>query len=73
LVTGPLRDAIIKIKARNISELNLILDELRNIKGVKRTDTMNILYEARKETAVPIRRRSPKAYICPEIGYEELN
>ncbi len=55
LVTGPSRDAIVKIKARNIADLNNILDDLQRITGIKRTDTMNVLYEARKETKLPIR------------------
>lgn len=48
LVTGPDRDVLVKIKCRDTEELNRVLDDIRKIPGVSRTDTMNILYEARK-------------------------
>jgi len=49
LITGPDRDLLIKVKAKSINELSRILDDIRLIRGISRTDTMTILYEARKE------------------------
>lgn len=71
LVTGPARDAIVKIKARNIADLNKILDDFRNIPGLRRTDTMNVLYEARKETKLPIRGKKKNGTIVQK-DEEEL-
>jgi len=65
LVTGPDRDILIKIKSRSINELNKILDEIRAVKGVNRTDTMTILFEARKACLDQKKFKRQKTLIHP--------
>ncbi len=65
LITGPDRDLLVKVKAKSINELNKILDDIRLIRGVSRTDTMTILYEARKDCISKKRFKKQKTLIQP--------
>ncbi|MBI5332844.1 MAG: Lrp/AsnC family transcriptional regulator [Candidatus Aenigmarchaeota archaeon] len=52
LITGHERDMIVRLRAKNIDELNKCLDTLRGITGILATDTMIILGEGRRTSAI---------------------
>ena len=52
VVTGHDRDFILRLRAKNIDDLNRIIGDLRKVDGVLTTDTSIILCEAKQSASV---------------------